>query len=372
MQPVSVQAAATNQGISRRDFLKFCSMMAGVLAMPRTFSERIEKALSTPARLPVIWLEFQDCAGCTEALLRSTQPTVAQLVLDVLSVDYHETIMAASGNLAEEAKQATIDAGGYLLVVEGSIPQNDGGVYCTIGGKTAQQLLAEAAANAVAVVAVGNCAAFGGWPFAAPNPTGATYVSELVTDKPVLNLPGCPYNPVNLTATVVHFLTFGELPAMDDLHRPLFAYGSRIHDNCPRRGHFDAGEFVVAWGDVGHRNGWCLYKMGCKGPVTFHNCPAVEYNDGTSWPIKAGHGCIACSEPGFWDLGVYNLADLQRYAPPSTYAPVQLPTQQIDPASAGIIGGVAGLAIGAAGVAAYKALTKPDEAEKPPAADAEK
>jgi hydrogenase small subunit len=369
MVSVSVQQAATERGVSRRDFLKFCTMMAGVLALPRAYSERIEKVLAAPARLPVIWLEFQDCAGCTEALLRATQPTVSQLVLDILSVDYHETIMAAAGNLAEEAKQATIDAGGYLLVVEGSIPRNDGGVYCTIGGKTAQQLLAEAVTNAVAVVAVGNCAAFGGWPIANPNPTGATYVSDLVTEKPVLNLPGCPYNPVNLTATVVHFLTFGELPAMDDLHRPLFAYGSRIHDNCPRRGHFDAGEFVVAWGDEGHRKGWCLYKMGCKGPVTFHNCPAVEYNDGTSWPIKAGHGCIACSEPGFWDLegGVYGLADLQRYAPPTTYAPVQLPTQQIDPASAGIIGAVAGAAIGAAGVAAYKALTKPDgEEEKAP------
>lgn len=372
MLPNSVQEAATQRGVTRRDFLKFCSMMAGVLALPRSYSMTIEKALAAPARLPVIWLEFQDCAGCTEALLRSTQPTVAQLVLDVLSVDYHETIMAAAGNLAEQAKEATIQAGGYLLVVEGSIPTKDDGVYCTVGGKTAVQLLKEAATNAVAVVAVGNCATFGGWPIANPNPTGATYVTELVTDKPVLNLPGCPYNPVNLTASIVHFLTFGELPAMDDLHRPLFAYGARIHDNCPRRGHFDAGEFVVAWGDQGHRQGWCLYKMGCKGPVAFHNCPAVEYNDGTSWPIKAGHGCIACSEPNFWELGVYNLADLQRYAPPTTYAPVQLPSQRIDPTSAGIIGAVAGAAIGAASVAAYNALTKPDEEEKTPEKKARK
>jgi hydrogenase small subunit len=196
---------------------------------------------------------------------------------------------------------------------------------------------------------------------ASPNPTNATYVSELIKDKPVMNLPGCPYNPVNLTAAVVHFLTFGELPAMDNLHRPLFAYGARIHDNCPRRGHFDAGEFVVAWGDEGHKKGWCLYKMGCKGPVTFHNCPAVEYNDGTNWPIKAGHGCVGCSEPGFWDLGIYNQADLQQYAPPTTYAPVQLPTQKIDPATAGLIGAAAGIAVGAAGVAAYQALSKTDE-----------
>lgn len=367
MPETSIQEAAVQQGVSRRDFLKFCSLMAGVLALPRSYMSNIERALSTPARLPVIWLEMQDCAGCTEALLRATQPTVAQLVLDVLSVDYHETIMAAAGNLAEEAKEATIKAGGYLLVVEGSIPQGDGEYYCTIGGKSALQLLKEAAANAVAVVAVGNCAAYGGWPIAKPNPTNATFVSELVKDKPVMNLPGCPYNPVNLTAAVVHFLTFGELPAMDDKGRPLFAYGALIHDNCPRRGHFDAGEFVAAWGDEGHKQGWCLYKMGCKGPVTFHNCPAVEYNDGTSWPIKAGHGCVGCSEPDFWDFegGVYGLADLQRYAPPTTYAPVQLPTQKIDPATAGVIGALAGAAVGAAGVAAYKALSTPDEEEAP-------
>jgi len=335
--------------------------MTGVLALPRSYTKVIENALETKQRLPVIWLEMQDCAGCTEALLRATQPTVGQLVLDVLSVDYHETIMAAAGNLAEEAKQSTIDAGGYLLVVEGSIPVGDGEFYCTVGGKSALQLLNEAAANAVAVVAVGNCATFGGWPIANPNPTNASYVTELIKDKPVMNIPGCPYNPVNLTAAVVHFLTFGALPEMDDLHRPLFAYGALIHDNCPRRGHFDAGEFVVAWGDEGHKKGWCLYKMGCKGPITYHNCPAVEYNDGTSWPIKAGHGCIACSEPGFWDLGVYNQADLQRYAPPETYAPVQLPIQKINPATAGVIGATAGVAIGAAGVAAYKALSKSDE-----------
>ncbi|HEY5730449.1 MAG TPA: hydrogenase small subunit [Anaerolineales bacterium] len=372
MLGTNIRTTTSQGGVSRRDFLKFCSLMTGVLALPRSYTRMIENALETKQRLPVIWLEMQDCAGCTEALLRATQPTVGQLVLDVLSVDYHETIMAASGNLAEEAKQATIDAGGYLLVVEGSIPVGDGEYYCTIGGKSSLQLLNEAAANAAAVVAVGNCAAFGGWPYAVPNPTNASFVTEIIKDKPVMNLPGCPYNPVNLTAAVVHFLTFGELPAMDDLHRPLFAYGALIHDNCPRRGHFDAGEFVVAWGDEGHKKGWCLYKLGCKGPVTYHNCPAVEYNDGTSWPIKAGHGCIACSEPNFWDLGIYNQADLQRYAPPNTYAPVQLPTQKIDPATAGVIGAAAGAAIGAAGVAAYKALSKSDEEEAPPVTKAKK
>jgi hydrogenase small subunit len=358
----SVVDTIAQQGVSRRDFLKLCSMMTGVLALPKSYSKFFEKTLAASSRVPVIWLEFQDCAGCSEALLRASHPTVAELVLDVLSVDYHETIMAASGNLAEEAKAATIAAGGYLLVIEGSIPTGDDGIYCCIGGKTALQLLDEALSNALAVVAVGNCATFGGLPKANPNPTGAVSVLELVKDKkPVLNLPGCPYNPVNLTATIVHFLTFNELPAMDAQHRPLFAFGARIHDNCERRGHFDVGEFVKAWGDEGHKKGWCLYQMGCKGPVTFHNCPAVRYNDGTSWPVASGHGCIGCSEDGFWDFGVYTQADLQRYAPPTTYASVNPPVQKMDPASAGLIGAAAGVVIGAAGVAAIRSLGKPDQ-----------
>ena len=356
----TAKRAEIEKGLSRRDFLKFCSMMAGTLALPSSFSKNIVDALEAPARTPVIWLEFQDCAGCTEAFLRASRPTAAEVVLDVLSIDYHETIMAASGHLAEEAKSQTIEAGGYLLVVEGSIPTEEDGIYCCIGGRTAVDILEEAVSNALAVVAVGSCATFGGIPKAAPNPTGAVSVMDLVTDKPVVNLAGCPYNPVNLTATVVHFLTFGELPAMDELNRPLFAYGARIHDNCERRGHFDAGEFVKKWGDEGHRQGWCLYEMGCKGPVAFHNCPAVRYNDGASWPVGSGHGCIGCSEPDFWELGAYKTAKLQSITPPDSFAPVQLPSQQISPAGAAAVGGLAGLAIGAAGAAAINQLSKRD------------
>ncbi len=349
--------------VSRRDFLKFCTVMAGTLALESTFAPRIARALQSPKRVPVIWLEFQDCAGCTESFLRASRPTAAEVVLDVLSVDYHETIMAAAGHLAEEAKAATIDIGGYLLVVEGSIPTALDGIYCTIGGRTAVDILEEAAAEALAVVAVGNCAAFGGIPKAVPNPTDAMGVMDLVKDKPVLNLPGCPLNVVNLTATVVHFLTFGELPAMDSLHRPLFAHGARIHDNCERRGHFDAGEFVRAWGDEGHGKGWCLYQMGCKGPVAYHNCPTVRWNDGVSWPVGSGHGCIGCSEPGFWELGAYNTVEIFDATPPTSFPPVEEAEGKITPAAAGVIGGLAGLAVGAAGAVAAHRLSKSEQDE---------
>ncbi len=342
------------RGISRRDFLKFCAAVTGVLALPAGFAPAIVQAMeNASARPPVIWLEFQDCAGCSESFLRASRPTAAEVILDILSIDYHETIMAAAGKQAEEAKKQTIDAGGHIVIVEGSIPTNENGIYCTIGGRTAIDILAEATEKAAAVISVGSCASFGGIPQAAPNPTGAVAVTDLVSHIPVLNLPGCPVNVVNLTATVVHYLTFGALPEMDALHRPFFAYGDLIHDNCERRGHFNAGEFVRAWGDEGHRNGWCLYQMGCKGPTTYHNCPAVRWNEGVSWPIGSGHGCIGCSEPGFWDVAKYTPVDIQEARPPAFYPSVEgAPAPPIDPGSAAAVGVVAGAIVGAVGAAA--------------------
>lgn len=353
----SIQESLEVRGMKRRDFLKFCGAMALTLAMPKAVQAEIAKALQAAKRTPVIWLEFQDCAGCSESFLRASRPSAAEVVLETLSVDYHETIMAAAGRQAEEAKEKTIREGGYLLVVEGSIPVGDDGVYCCIGGRSAEDLLKEAAANAVAVIAVGSCASFGGIPKALPNPTDAKSVMELVTDKPVLNLPGCPYNVVNLTATVVHYLTFGALPAMDDLHRPLFAYGALIHDNCERRGHFDKGEFVRAWGDAGHQNGWCLYQMGCKGPVTSHNCPSVRWNEGTNWPVGGGHGCIGCSEPDFWEMPTYVPIQLTEVTPPAVYAPAGSTQEAFTPQGVGLTAGTVGLIAGAALAFGYSILT---------------
>lgn len=291
------------KGISRRDFLKFCTAMSAALALPAAFAPKIARALDTVQRPTLVWLEYQDCAGDTEALLRASNPSVAQVVLDVLSLDYHETLMAAAGHQAEDVLMKTVreQRGKYIAVVEGSIPMKDGGVYCCVGGRSALDLAREVCGNAFATLAVGTCAASGGIPAAAPNPTGAVGVKDAVPGATVINLPGCPVNSDNLTATVVHYLTFGKLPATDSQGRPLFAYGKRIHDNCERRPHFDAGQYVEQWGDAAHRAGHCLYKMGCKGPETYHNCPTQRYNDKTSWPVGAGHGCVGCSEAGFWD-----------------------------------------------------------------------
>ncbi len=288
-------------GISRRGFLTFCSTMAATLALPATFADKAAAAMTSDTRPSVIWQEFQSCTGDTESLLRGSRPTAAELVLDYLSIDYHDTIMAAAGHQSEKSLDDAAKKGGHILIIEGSIPVAKNGAYCFVGGKTAVEQLKASAANALAIICAGTCSSYGGIAAAQPNPTGAVGVSEIIKDKPIINLPGCPVNVVNLTAVVVHFLTFGTLPACDSHGRPLFAYGKRIHDNCERRAHFDQGQYVEAWGDEGHRQGWCLYKMGCKGPSTFHNCPTVRWNDGLSWPVQAGHGCVGCSEPGFWD-----------------------------------------------------------------------
>jgi hydrogenase small subunit len=355
----SLTEILAQRGVSRRDFLKFCSFMAGTLALPASFTPKIARALETAQRPPVVWLEFSDCAGCTESLLRAYSPTVAQLVLDILSLNYHETIMAPAGHQAEQSLAETVAAGGYLTVVEGAIPVKDDGIYCCVAGRTSVDILQEVAANTAAIITVGACAFYGGWPATTPNPTEAKGVKDLVSNVPVLNLPGCPMNVDNLTATVVHYLTFNSLPALDDLGRPMFAYGQRIHDNCERRGHFDAGEFVQEWGDEGAQKGWCLYQMGCKGPVAYHNCPTQQWNEGTSWPVGAGHGCIACAAPDFWELEAYTTVPIEGKTPPAGYPLVE--EEGISPVTTAVVGAAAGLAVGVAGAVAVQKISKKEE-----------
>lgn len=298
-----VWAALARRNVPRRDFLKFCSIMTGVLALPMQYTSDIVKALEQTTRPALVWLEFQDCAGNSESALRSSHPSFADIVLDLLSWNYHETVMVPSGKAAEKSLQDTITSqrGNYIAVVEGSIPLAENGAYCTIGGRAAIDIAKEVCTNAYATVAAGTCACFGGIPAAGGGVTGAVGVGQAIPGLRLVNLSACPMNGANLAATLVHYLTFKELPATDNLARPLFAHGDRIHDDCPRRAHYDAGEFVQAWGDEGHRQGWCLYKMGCKGPATNYNCPRIQWNDGTNWPIGVGHGCVGCAQPQFWD-----------------------------------------------------------------------
>ena len=303
LHETNLPEALERRGISRRDFIGFCSAVLATLALPQRYLGQVTDALTKTTRPIVVWLEFQDCAGNTESVLRAADPTVADIVLDLLSWEYHETIMAGAGHQAEAALERVVkeEKGKYIAIVEGAIPTADGGVYCTIGGRSAMEIAKEVCRNSAANIAVGACAWDGGLVRSNPNPTGAVGLQEAVPGISVVNLGGCPHNVANTAAVLVHYLTFNELPALDQYNRPLFAYGNVIHDQCERRAHYDAGRFVESWGDEGSRKGWCLYKMGCKGPDATYNCPTVRWNSGTSWPVKSGHGCIACASHRFWD-----------------------------------------------------------------------
>ena len=322
------------QGVSRRGFMKYCAATASLLALPPAMVPRIAQALEQARRPSVIWLSFQECTGCTESLTRSSSPTLEGLIFDSISLDYHHTLQAASGDAAEAARHAAMqeNMGKYLVLVDGSIPMANPG-YSTIAGISNYDMLMETVEGAAAVVAIGSCAAFGGIPGANPNPTGAVSVSDLVKDKAVVNVPGCPPIPMVITAVLAQFLTFGQLPDLDVHGRPVAFFGQTIHDRCYRRPFYEQGKFAETFDDEGARKGWCLYKLGCKGPITYNACATVKWNAGTSFPIESGHPCLGCSEPGFWDKGGF-------------YNPIS--TADIG-SGAGLAGAaVAGVALGAA------------------------
>jgi hydrogenase small subunit len=310
-------------------------------------------------RPSVIRLHFQDCTGCSETLLRTSRPDVADLILNIISLDYHETLMAASGYQAEAALKNAVDEnlGKFVLVVEGSIPTKDQGQYMKLAGKPALQILKEVGQKAAAVVAMGSCASWGGVPSASPNPTGATGVDSILTEKPVVNLPGCPPNPYNLLAVVLEYATMGRLPALDDQNRPKFAYDRVIHDHCPRRAHFDAGRFAREFGDEGHRQGWCLYRLGCKGPVTHAACSTRHFNEVPDvWPIGIGSPCVGCTEKGVaFNVPIFQTVELRGITPPEALPLINTPIGTVGTVAAAMVGAIAG-GIGGAALMASRRL----------------
>jgi len=344
------------------------------MGLPLGVADLVAQTIANPKRPPVIWLHFQECTGCTESLLRATHPTVESLVLDLISVDYSETLMAAAGHQAEEARDKSIAAneGKFILVVEGSVPTKDDGIYCMVGGRTALDILNDIAPKAAAIVAIGSCASWGGVQSSDPNPTGAKGIHEIITDKPVINLPGCPASPYNLLSTVLYYLTLNKLPELDKKGRPLFAYGRLVHENCERRPHFDAGRFANEYGDYGHRNGWCLYKIGCKGPETHANCPIQLYCDvgANAWPVGTGHPCFGCTEKGVgFTKPIHEQASVYTAVPPALFPDINQDKGGGMGAGAAF---VVGAAAGAAAVTAIKVSKSLKESEKDSAEQAEK
>jgi len=304
---LTVWEVAQKRGVTRRDFLGFCAWMGAFIGLETTGVGQVVKAMGSKTRLPVVWFHFQECTGCSESFVRTDHPLVSEIILDKISLDYTETLQAAAGKQAEKALHNTMKKykGKYLMMVEGSISTGNDGVYCSIAGRTSLDIIREAAAGAKAVIALGNCASFGGLQAAKPNPTGSKPVNKIVSDKPIINIPGCPPIAQVITGTIVHILTFDRIPHLDGQNRPKAFYSRRVHDTCYRRPNYDAGLFVQSFDDENAKRGYCLYKMGCRGPVTYNSCGVTRWNNGVSFPIQSGHGCIGCSEANFWDHGPF-------------------------------------------------------------------
>ncbi|OLN32305.1 hydrogenase small subunit [Desulfosporosinus metallidurans] len=291
------------KGVSRRDFMKLIGATTAALGLPELFvpqaATAMEQALKKP---PVIWLEGMDCTGCTESTIATLNPSAAELILDMISIRYHETIMAGSGNKSEEAYQEALKDK-FILVVEGSSPsKKEQDHFCMVGGKPFRTTLIEAAKKAQAIIAVGSCASEGGGiPGACA--TGAVGVSEILKAEgittPLINLPCCPVKPTTLIGTIVYYLTYQKVPPLDAQNRPLAFYGTLLHDNCPRRGHFENGEFLTDWNDPKQKE-YCLILKGCKGPKTYTDCAQVWWNDNANFCINAGSPCSGCSERSFY------------------------------------------------------------------------
>jgi len=259
----------------------------------------------------IVWLQGGGCSGCSVSLLNSAHPTVRNLLIDQLlpgvhvSLKYHPTLMAGQGEGALEVLEG-LPEGGFVLALEGAIPRD--GHFCTIGSRAGQEATIEGkflelAPKAALVLAVGTCSSFGGLPAGAPNPGGFRSAGEVMSEAgvgtPLVNVPGCPPHPDWITTALVEYILAGgdasALP-VDALNRPLSIYGQLVHENCPRRAYFDEGKFAEKPGDPE-----CLHKVGCKGPITYADCPLREWNDGTSWCIKAGGPCQGCTQPEFID-----------------------------------------------------------------------
>lgn len=284
--------------VSRRDFVKYCAAAGAVLGLAPGDLLRLDTLLAAPNAPSVIWLQGSACTGCSVAFLNRISPaaprSTAEVLINKVSMVYHPNVMGAAGEMAVAAAEAAFDSGRYILVVEGGIPTNFGGAACwawTYGGRdvTFQEAVTGLAEGATHILAVGTCACFGGLPAAPPNPTGVKPLQQL-TDRAVVHIPGCPPHPDWVAWGLVNLL-LGNRIDLDSNGRPVALYNSTIHDRCPRKGMEETSQ----WG-VDLR---CLKELGCRGPQTRTNCPALKWNGGVNWCVDGNAPCYGCTEPGF-------------------------------------------------------------------------
>ena len=345
-RPLTIWEQAQLKGYSRRDFLQFCSWLAAAAGIPASAIGQVVQAMDTKPRPPVVWFHFQECTCCSESFIRSSHPMVADILLDKISLDYTETLQAAAGKQAEEC------AARHDEEVQGPVPDagRGGGARWPTAASTAASAEGRRSISspkrppgprpscAGAVAPRNGCIQA-----ANPNPTGATPIHKVISGTPIVNVPGCPPIGEVMAGTIVYLLAFDRIPHLDQLGRPKAFYSRRVHDSCYRRPNYDAGLFVEAWDDENAKRGYCLYKMGCRGPVTYNDCGITRWNNGVSFPIQSGHGCIGCSEARFWDNGPF-----YRHLPSFPGFGIETTADKV------------GLAIGAAtaaGIAAHAVLT---------------
>lgn len=292
--------------LSRRDFLRLCASSAAAVSLAGYLSPFMSEAVAAGAP-PVIWIQGGSCSGCSVSLLNTVQPDIEKVLTEVISLRYHQTISAAAGDLAIEEvyKVATEQQGKFYLVVEGAVPTGANGHFCIVGEKdghhlTFMQMIKDIGSKAAAILNFGTCSAFGGLPATSPNPTECKAVSEVIKDKPIINVPGCPPHPDWMVGTIAHVLLYNEIPELDKFGRPKMFFGGIIHDNCQRRQYFDNGIFAKNFGDPG-----CMLELGCKGPIAHCDSTTRLWNGGVNWCVKAGGVCIGCTEPQFPAWPIY-------------------------------------------------------------------
>ena len=291
------------KNFSRRDFIKFCCTLTGMLGLsPTMVADVIARAEERPL-IPVIWMHGQDCTGCSESFIRSQTPLITDVLREMITLEYSAFLSSASGaGLEQHRDKVMSDYGGqYLVITEGAVPLESRGCYCTVGGVPYVTLLTKIAKQAAAIVAVGTCACWGGIQAALPNPTQSVAIDQIITGKSIVKIPGCPPIPEVLTSVIMYYTLFGKLPSLDHLGQPTQFYGSKIHDACCRKPFFEADQYVEQYGDSGSKAGWCLYKLGCRGLETFNSCASTGWWQGMSFPIKSGSPCVGCSTQNFWD-----------------------------------------------------------------------
>lgn len=355
----------TGKIVSRRQFLKHAGATAALLGLSEAMIPQLAKALEQLAggKPPIIWLQGQNCTGCSISFLNSNYPGVAELIIDKLSVRYQPNVMAGSGDVAVKAINDTVEAakagkGIYVLVLEGPIPVNKEGEYCTFGltdktkkladtdfdvrgDKTYHEWVKELVPNAAAVIANGNCAAYGGIPAANAAVTGTTKASEIVAQidpgKPMVNVGGCPSHPDWFVGTALEALMhLGVIPGgkklnLDNELRSKTFFGRLIHEQCERRAAFDAGLFLEDWNDVNPDMPLCMFKMGCKGPVTYADCPTRLWNSRQNWCVGANGTCHGCAEAAFYE----KLSPIYKELPNMNFAGITTATDTLGWVAAG-------------------------------------